>query len=236
MERCPFPAARDGGSHAQARGAGGCGTCRASTRCVATRRSCRRSSGRGTTGARPGARSSTRTLRDWRRPATGDAAGADPLRRRRSWPGRDLATWERHICPLCGGEPDLAVITPAAERLLICGRCAGALALSSDLLPVLPERRPDADHVARQPRRQVPDQRLRRVPAIHQGLRRAPRPASGLAGRGFDRDPAAGRGGDPARISLINELRPNPGSALAAQAPRRRAALPPPLCTVVSRR
>ena len=36
----------------------------------------------------------------------------------------DLATWERHICPLCGGEPDLAVITPAAERWLICGRCA----------------------------------------------------------------------------------------------------------------
>lgn len=36
----------------------------------------------------------------------------------------DLAGWERNICPLCGGEPDLAVITPAAERLLICGRCA----------------------------------------------------------------------------------------------------------------
>jgi hypothetical protein len=36
----------------------------------------------------------------------------------------DLAGWRHHICPLCGGEPDLAVITPAAERLLICGRCA----------------------------------------------------------------------------------------------------------------
>lgn len=36
----------------------------------------------------------------------------------------NLAAWRHHICPLCGGEPDLAVITPAAERLLICSRCA----------------------------------------------------------------------------------------------------------------
>lgn len=36
----------------------------------------------------------------------------------------DLAAWPHHICPLCAGEPDLAVITPAAERMLICSRCA----------------------------------------------------------------------------------------------------------------
>jgi formate dehydrogenase maturation protein FdhE len=36
----------------------------------------------------------------------------------------DFAGWTRGTCPLCGGEPDLAVITPAADRLLICGRCA----------------------------------------------------------------------------------------------------------------
>ena len=36
----------------------------------------------------------------------------------------DFGGWRHHICPLCSGEPDLAVITPAAERLLICGRCA----------------------------------------------------------------------------------------------------------------
>ena len=36
----------------------------------------------------------------------------------------DLAEWEGGHCPLCGGEPDLAVITPAADRLLICSRCA----------------------------------------------------------------------------------------------------------------
>ena len=35
----------------------------------------------------------------------------------------DTRAWGRGICPVCGGEPDLAVITPAADRLLICGRC-----------------------------------------------------------------------------------------------------------------
>jgi formate dehydrogenase maturation protein FdhE len=35
----------------------------------------------------------------------------------------DTSAWQRGICPVCGGEPDLAVITPAAERFLICGRC-----------------------------------------------------------------------------------------------------------------
>ena len=34
-----------------------------------------------------------------------------------------LSIWSHPHCPLCGGEPDLAVITPAAERHLICGRC-----------------------------------------------------------------------------------------------------------------
>jgi FdhE protein len=36
----------------------------------------------------------------------------------------DFAGWVQGICPLCGGEPDLAVITPAADRVLICSRCA----------------------------------------------------------------------------------------------------------------
>jgi formate dehydrogenase maturation protein FdhE len=31
--------------------------------------------------------------------------------------------WRHGTCPLCGGEPDFSVITPAAERLLICSRC-----------------------------------------------------------------------------------------------------------------
>lgn len=36
----------------------------------------------------------------------------------------DLSAWTHGYCPLCGGEPDFAVITPAAERHLICGRCS----------------------------------------------------------------------------------------------------------------
>ena len=35
----------------------------------------------------------------------------------------DLTSWVHGTCPVCGGEPDLAVITPAADRLLICSRC-----------------------------------------------------------------------------------------------------------------
>lgn len=36
----------------------------------------------------------------------------------------ELSGWTHAHCALCGGEPDFAVITPAAERHLICGRCA----------------------------------------------------------------------------------------------------------------
>jgi hypothetical protein len=36
----------------------------------------------------------------------------------------DLSTWTHPHCALCGGEPDFAVITPAAERHLICSRCS----------------------------------------------------------------------------------------------------------------
>jgi FdhE protein len=35
----------------------------------------------------------------------------------------DVSTWQRGVCPFCGWEPDLAVITPGADRRLICGRC-----------------------------------------------------------------------------------------------------------------
>jgi formate dehydrogenase maturation protein FdhE len=38
-------------------------------------------------------------------------------------PRTELAIWSHPHCPLCGGEPELAVITPAADRRLICGRC-----------------------------------------------------------------------------------------------------------------
>ncbi|HEX9365219.1 MAG TPA: formate dehydrogenase accessory protein FdhE [Vicinamibacterales bacterium] len=43
---------------------------------------------------------------------------ADAIMARTQFPG-----WPHGNCPLCGGEPDFSVITPAAERLLICSRC-----------------------------------------------------------------------------------------------------------------
>lgn len=68
-------------------------------------------------------------------PITPDAAGLEPviLQAMRPFLTRsadaimsktDLAGWTRGTCPLCGGEPDFAVITPAADRILICGRCS----------------------------------------------------------------------------------------------------------------
>src|SRR5262249_7372621 len=35
----------------------------------------------------------------------------------------DLASWTHGHCPFCGWEPDFAVITPSADRRLVCGRC-----------------------------------------------------------------------------------------------------------------
>jgi Protein involved in formate dehydrogenase formation len=35
----------------------------------------------------------------------------------------DFSAWHHGHCPFCGWEPDLAVITPAADRRLVCGRC-----------------------------------------------------------------------------------------------------------------
>ncbi|HEX3703555.1 MAG TPA: formate dehydrogenase accessory protein FdhE [Vicinamibacterales bacterium] len=38
-------------------------------------------------------------------------------------PRADLNSWAHGHCPVCGWEPDFAVIMPNAERRLICGRC-----------------------------------------------------------------------------------------------------------------
>jgi FdhE protein len=35
----------------------------------------------------------------------------------------ELPTWTQGHCPFCGWEPEFAVITPNADRRLICGRC-----------------------------------------------------------------------------------------------------------------
>lgn len=35
----------------------------------------------------------------------------------------EFAAWRHGRCPICGWEPEFAVVTPGAERRLICGRC-----------------------------------------------------------------------------------------------------------------
>jgi FdhE protein len=40
-------------------------------------------------------------------------------------PRMELSGWRQPRCPMCGGEPEFGFINPAAERLLICGRCTG---------------------------------------------------------------------------------------------------------------
>lgn len=47
----------------------------------------------------------------------------------------ELTLWRRGYCPFCGWEPDFSVITPSAERRLICGRCAAQWAFDSLTCP-----------------------------------------------------------------------------------------------------
>ena len=42
----------------------------------------------------------------------------------------EVAPWHHGHCPFCGWEPDFAVITPNADRRLICGRCVGQWAFA----------------------------------------------------------------------------------------------------------
>lgn len=47
----------------------------------------------------------------------------------------DLSSWAHGHCPVCGWEPDFAVITPNADRRLICGRCVAQWAYASLMCP-----------------------------------------------------------------------------------------------------
>ena len=68
----------------------------------------------------------------------------------------DCRRWQHGHCPFCGWEPEFAVITPSADRRLICGRCSAQWAFAAAHLPVLRERRPRAHHVVRHARRPLP--------------------------------------------------------------------------------
>jgi hypothetical protein len=50
-------------------------------------------------------------------------------------PREDLAGWSHGHCPICGWEPDFAVITPNADRRLICGRCTAQWVYGSSTCP-----------------------------------------------------------------------------------------------------
>jgi hypothetical protein len=47
----------------------------------------------------------------------------------------DLSSWAHGHCPFCGWETDFAVITPSADRRLICGRCLGQWAFGAHTCP-----------------------------------------------------------------------------------------------------
>ena len=47
----------------------------------------------------------------------------------------EFSAWRFGHCPVCAWEPEFAVITPSAERRLICGRCVGQWAYDSLACP-----------------------------------------------------------------------------------------------------
>jgi Protein involved in formate dehydrogenase formation len=47
----------------------------------------------------------------------------------------DFSEWRHGHCPFCGWEPDFSVITPAADRRLICGRCLASWAFEALTCP-----------------------------------------------------------------------------------------------------
>jgi hypothetical protein len=57
----------------------------------------------------------------------------------------DFSAWRHGHCPFCGWEPDFAVITPSADRRLICGRCAAQWAFEPFTCPFC--RNDDRGHI-----------------------------------------------------------------------------------------
>jgi FdhE protein len=47
----------------------------------------------------------------------------------------ELSAWRHGHCPCCGWEPDFGVITPSADRRLICGRCGAQWSFGAHTCP-----------------------------------------------------------------------------------------------------
>ena len=118
-------------------------------RALVSQRRRARGGGAGRRGPAPGPTAAAASDAMSARARAGDAAVPVAMRRGAAAARRSSPLWTHPHCALCGGEPDLAVITPAAERHLICGRCTAALEVRVADLPVLPEQRSRADHVVR---------------------------------------------------------------------------------------
>lgn len=54
-------------------------------------------------------------------------------------PRAELAVWTHAHCPLCGGEPDLAVLDTTGARTLICGQCTLRWSWHDEGCPFCPE-------------------------------------------------------------------------------------------------
>ena len=50
-------------------------------------------------------------------------------------PALDLTEWREARCPLCGGEPELAVFDPSGDRALVCSRCTARWPFAPGVCP-----------------------------------------------------------------------------------------------------
>ncbi len=132
----------------------------------------------------------------------------------------DLAIWTHPYCALCGGEPDFSVITPAAERHLICSRCSLRWKFEPLTCPYCLNSNRAQHHVVRDARRPVSGLWLRRLSPLPQDLRCAPKQPARDAGRGQRGDAAARRGRHAAGL-LERILMCDRGGLAAKNSPRR---------------
>ena len=116
--------------------------------------------------------------------------------------------WHHGHCPFCGWEPDFAVITPSADRRLICGRCVAQWTFAPLTCPFCAndDRARITSFATRDGRYRVYacDVCQRYLKAYD--ARNAPRPV--MVSVDYDRDAAARRGSDAARVRVARTKKP----------------------------